>query len=591
MKNSPTRIFDFLTYQLENAPLDNVLTTKYDGEWESISTSKYSKLANQISSAFLKLKINSNDKIAMISTNNRTEWSVVDMGIAQIGAVNVPLYPTITSKDYEYILNHSESKYCFVSDKMIYDKIITVRGNLKYLIDIYSFDKISGCKHWSELQSLGEENLDDNVLSRTKKNVKPSDLATIIYTSGTTGVPKGVMLSHENIVSTVLSSTIRLPLDIGESTALSFLPVCHIYERVILYIYLYNSIKVFFAESLETIGENLNEVKPNAMTAVPRLLEKVYDKIYSKGQELKGIKKKLFYWAVNLGLKYEPYGKNGFWYEFKLKIARKLVFSKWKEALGGNLTHISSGSAPLQPRIARIFTAAGMTVAEGYGLTETSPVISVNYLEENGLKFGTVGKVIDGVIVKIEDDGEILCKGPNVMMGYYKDPKQTSQVMSGDFFHTGDIGIIDMDGFLKITDRKKEIFKTSGGKYIAPQVLENELKQSLFIEQIMIVGEGEKMPGAIIQPNFEYVKFWFKENNIQYKNDLSLICNNIKLVKKIESEIRLHDKKFGSWEQVKKFKLTDDVWSIDYGQLAPNLKVRRKFVREKYKDLIDEIYK
>lgn len=591
MKNLPARIFDFLTYQLENAPLDNALTTKYDGEWESISTSKYSKLANQISSAFLKLKINSNDKIAMISTNNRTEWSVVDMGIAQIGAVNVPLYPTITSKDYEYILNHSESKYCFVSDKMIYDKIITVRGNLKYLIDIYSFDKITGCKHWSELQSIGEENLDDNILSRTKKNVKPIDLATIIYTSGTTGVPKGVMLSHENIVSNVLSSTIRLPLDIGESTALSFLPVCHIYERVILYIYLYNSIKVFFAESLETIGENLNEVKPNAMTAVPRLLEKVYDKIYSKGQELKGIKKKLFYWAVNLGLKYEPYGKNGFWYKFKLKIAQKLVFSKWKEALGGNLTHISSGSAPLQPRIARIFTAAGMTVAEGYGLTETSPVISVNSLEENGLKFGTVGKVIDGVIVKIEDDGEILCKGPNVMIGYYKDPIQTSQVMSGDFFHTGDIGIIDMDGFLKITDRKKEIFKTSGGKYIAPQVLENELKQSLFIEQIMIVGEGEKMPGAIIQPNFEYVKFWFKENNIQYKNDLSLICNNIKLIEKIESEIRLHDKKFGSWEQVKKFKLTDDVWSIDHGQLAPNLKVRRKFVREKYKDLIDEIYK
>ena len=590
MKNLPTRIFDFLTYQLENAPLDNVLTTKYEGKWESISTSKYSKLANQISSAFLKLKINSNDKIAMISTNNRTEWSVVDMGIAQIGAVNVPLYPTITSKDYEYILNHSESKYCFVSDKMIYDKIIAVRGNLKHLIDIYSFDKITGCKHWSELQSLGQENLDDNILSRTKKNVKPSDLATIIYTSGTTGVPKGVMLSHENIVSNVLSSTIRLPLDIGESTALSFLPVCHIYERVILYIYLYNSIKVFFAESLETIGENLNEVKPNAMTAVPRLLEKVYDKIYSKGQELKGIKKKLFYWAVNLGLKYEPYGKNGFWYEFKLKIARKLVFSKWKEALGGNLTHISSGSAPLQPRIARIFTAAGMTVAEGYGLTETSPVISVNSLEKNGLKFGTVGKVIDGVIVKIEDDGEILCKGPNVMIGYYKDPIQTSQVMSGDFFHTGDIGIIDMDGFLKITDRKKEIFKTSGGKYIAPQVLENELKQSLFIEQIMIVGEGEKMPGAIIQPNFEHVKFWFKENNIQYKDDLSAICENIKLVEKIESEIRLHDKKFGSWEQVKKFKLTGEIWSIDDGQLAPNLKVRRKFIKEKYSILITEIY-
>jgi len=590
MKKLPTRIFDFLTFQLENAPLNNALTTKYNGEWESISTSEYLKLANLISSAFIKLKINSNDKIAMISTNNRTEWSIVDMGIAQIGAVNVPLYPTITSKDYEYILNHSESKYCIVSDKIIYDKIIAVKDNLKYLIDIYSFDKIPGCKHWSELQNLGTENLDNNILSKRKENIKPSDLATIIYTSGTTGVPKGVMLSHENIVSNVISSTVRLPLDIGESTALSFLPVCHIYERVILYIYLYNSIKVYFAESLETIGENLKEVKPNAMTAVPRLLEKVYDKIYSKGQELKGIKRKLFYWAVNLGLSYEPYGKNGFWYEFKLKIARKLVFSKWKEALGGKLTHISSGSAPLQPRIARIFSAAGMTVAEGYGLTETSPVISVNYLQENGLKFGTVGKVIDGVIVKIEDDGEILCKGPNIMLGYYKDPKLTSQVMSGDFFHTGDIGIVDMDGFLKITDRKKEIFKTSGGKYIAPQVLENELKQSLFIEQIMIVGEGEKMPGAIIQPNFEHVKFWFKENNIQCKDDLRSICDNIKIIEKIESEIRLHDEKFGNWEQVKKFKLIDEIWSIDGGQLAPNLKVRRKFVKEKYNSLIKEIY-
>ena len=590
MKKLPTRIFDFLTFQLENAPLNNALTTKYNGEWESISTSEYLKLANLISSAFIKLKINSNDKIAMISTNNRTEWSIVDMGIAQIGAVNVPLYPTITSKDYEYILNHSESKYCIVSDKIIYDKIIAVKDNLKYLIDIYSFDKIPGCKHWSELQNLGTENLDNNILSKRKENIKPSDLATIIYTSGTTGVPKGVMLSHENIVSNVISSTVRLPLDIGESTALSFLPVCHIYERVILYIYLYNSIKVYFAESLETIGENLKEVKPNAMTAVPRLLEKVYDKIYSKGQELKGIKRKLFYWAVNLGLSYEPYGKNGFWYEFKLKIARKLIFSKWKEALGGNLTHISSGSAPLQPRIARIFSAAGMTVAEGYGLTETSPVISVNYLQENGLKFGTVGKVIDGVIVKIEDDGEILCKGPNIMLGYYKDPKLTSQVMSGDFFRTGDIGIVDMDGFLKITDRKKEIFKTSGGKYIAPQVLENELKQSLFIEQIMIVGEGEKMPGALIQPNFEHVKFWFKENNIQCKDDLRSICDNIKIIEKIESEIRLHDEKFGNWEQVKKFKLIDEIWSIDGGQLAPNLKVKRKFVKEKYNALIKEIY-
>tara|TARA_B100000686_G_C16805386_1_gene989752 strand:- start:2445 stop:4220 length:1776 start_codon:yes stop_codon:yes gene_type:complete len=590
MNPIPTRIFDFLSYQLINSPLENSLNTKYNGNWESTSTSKYANLADQVSAGLLKLGIKSMDKIAMISSNNRTEWSLIDMGIAQIGAINIPLYPTISSNDYEYILNHSESKFCFVSDKEIYKKIIAVKKNLKYLIEIYSFDNISGCKHWEELLEVGKRNLDEKKLNKLKQNVDSKSLASIIYTSGTTGTPKGVMLSHQNIVSNVISSSIKLPLEKGRSKALSFLPVCHIYERMILYLYLYNSIEVYFAESLDTISENINEVKPNAMTSVPRLLEKIFDKIYSKGEELSGLKRRLFYWSINLGLKYEPYGKNGICYEFKLKVARKLVFSKWIKALGGNLTHISSGSAPLQPRLARVFTAAGITISEGYGLTETSPAVSVNHYEDGNLKFETVGKVIDGVTVKIAEDGEILCKGPNVMMGYYKDKGKTEEVMSGEYFHTGDIGEIDSEGFLKITDRKKQLFKTSGGKYIAPQVIENELKQSLFIEQVMVVGEGEKMPGALVQPNFEHIKLWFDQNKIDFENNLKDICNNKVLIEKIENEIESHNHKFGDWEQVKKFELTPNIWTIESGLLTPTMKLKRKAIKSKYLDLIKKIY-
>ena len=588
-KMTPTRLFEFIEYQNEHAPLEKSFTTKYNGKWESLSTENFISQSRAISRALVGLGIKAGDKIAMISSNNRSEWSVIDVGLLTLGAVNIPIYPTISSKDYEYILNHSESIYCFVSDQEVYDKVKSIQKNVKSLKKVYSFDKIKGCPHWSDLLYEGAKMDHDNTVTKMKNQVKSEDLATIIYTSGTTGVPKGVMLSHNNVVSNVVSASKRLPLTIGQASALSFLPVCHIFERVILYIYMFNSVSVYFAESIETIADNLKEIKPNVMTAVPRLLEKVYDKIYARGGELTGIKKSLFYWAVNLGLQYQPYGQNGAWYEFKLKIAKKLILSKWQEALGGNLELICSGSAPLQSRLARVFTAAGMTLVEGYGLTETSPVISVCDMRENKFKIGTVGKVIDGVEVKIAEDGEILCKGPNVMMGYYKEEKMTKEVMSGDYFHTGDIGEIDSEGFLKITDRKKEMFKTSGGKYIAPAVIENQMKQSLFIEQIMVVGSGRRMPTAVIQPNVDHVIEWLKEKGIEC-NSLSKAIQKTILKDEILKEVENHNQNFGSWEQIKKIELTPDIWSIDDGHLTPTMKLKRKVVTEKYKDLIEKMY-
>tara|TARA_B100001778_G_scaffold280448_1_gene245170 strand:+ start:228 stop:1985 length:1758 start_codon:yes stop_codon:yes gene_type:complete len=582
----PTRLFDLLEYAKINHPFSNALNTKHNGKWEALSTHDYSKKANYISSSLINMGVNPGDKIAMISSTNRSEWSIVDMGLTQIGAINVPLYPTITSRDYLYILNHSECKYCFVSDKEVFSKVSAIKDKVNSLENIYSFDQIESCDNWIDLIKSGEEKLNISAIEKRKFDIKSDDLATIIYTSGTTGTPKGVMLSHNNIVSNVLSTSKRFPFETGKETALSFLPICHVFERVVLYSYLYNGIKVYFAESLETISENLKEVKPQIMTAVPRLLEKVYDKIYSKGEELKGLKQKLFYWAVDIALKYEPYGKNGILYSLKLSIAKKLVFSKWKEALGGNLKLIASGSAPLQPRLARVFTAAGMTIVEGYGLTETSPAISMNDMRNGGLKIGTVGKLVDGVEVKIAEDGEILCKGANVMMGYYKESEKTKEVMSGDFFHTGDIGIIDSDGFLKITDRKKEMFKTSGGKYIAPAVIEGEMKQSLFIEQIMVVGESQRMAAAIIQPNFDFIDNWMKEKNI-VSNDLS---KNPDLINAIQKDIDIYNEKFGQWEKIKTFKLTPEAWTIENGLLTPTMKLKRKAIQLKYQHLIDRIY-
>ena len=586
-----TRLFDFLSYQRQELARPDALNTKYNGEWKATSSETFYQQAHQISSALLEMGVQSGDKIGMISSNNRTEWCIVDMGVLQLGAINVPIYPTITAKDYEYILNHSESQYCFVSDREVYEKLVAVQKNIKGLKGIFCFDEIEGCTHWSSLLEQGAKAKNQADVEKLKAAVKPEDLATIIYTSGTTGVPKGVMLSHSNIVFNSLNTSIRLPLVKGKSTALSFLPVCHIFERATLYVYYYFGVRIFFAESLETISDNLKETQPNIMTAVPRLLEKVYDKIYARGGELDGIKQKLFYWAVNLGLQYQPYGQNGGWYEFKLKIARKLIFSKWKEALGGNLELIASGSAPLQPRLAQVFTAAGITICEGYGLTETSPVISMNEWKGGGYRIGTVGQVNKGVEVKIAEDGEILCKGPNVMMGYYKDPEKTTEVMTENYFHTGDIGEIDSDGFLRITDRKKEMFKTSGGKYIAPALIEGQMKQSLFIEQIMVVGEGQKMPAALIQPNFEYIAEWLKENNIDCpSDDLQTICANEQLRAEIQADIDTHNENFSQWEQVKKFELTPQVWSIEAGHLTPTMKLKRKVVKEKFKSLIGMIY-
>lgn len=585
-----TRLFDFPYYQLAKNNIPNCLVTKYDGVWIPTSTQEYLDKANAISRALLRLGIEKNDKIALISSNNRTEWNIMDIGVLQVGAQTVPIYPTIASEDYEYILNHSESKLCFVSDQVVYDKLIAVNQNIPLLMDIYSFNDIEGCKNWKELLQLGDDNSNQDLVEERKNNVKAEELATIIYTSGTTGKPKGVMLSHNNIVSNVLDSASRIPFEEGTSVALSFLPVCHIFERIILYIYQYYSVSIYFAESIEKLSDNIKEVKPTVFTVVPRLLEKVYDKIIAKGEDLTGIKKKLFFWAVELGLKYEPYGANGWWYETQLKLARKLIFSKWKEGLGGNLKVMVSGSAALQQRLARIFTAADMPVMEGYGLTETSPVISVNDMRNGLFRIGTVGKVITNVEVKIANDGEILCKGPNVMMGYYKDETLTNEVIKDGYFHTGDIGEIDADGFLRITDRKKEMFKTSGGKYIAPQIIENAMKQSLFIEQIMVIGDGEKMPAALIQPSFDFIREWAKRKNYNIGSTNQELIANQQVIDRIEKEVEKYNDKFGSWEKIKRFELTPEVWSIEGGHLTPTMKLKRKIVREIYKHLYQKIY-
>ncbi|MFB0943243.1 MAG: long-chain fatty acid--CoA ligase [Patiriisocius sp.] len=585
------RLFDFPYYQLENYPQEAALVSKVNGTWVKTSTQQYIDQANAISRGLIKLGVKANDKVAIISMTNRTQWNICDIGILQTGAQDVPIYPTISEQDYEYVLNHSESKYVFVSCKEILDKINKIKANVPSLLGVYSFEDIDGCDSWQEVITLGNDNQDlQQEVQKRMDGVHEDDLATLIYTSGTTGRPKGVMLSHKNIACNAKHSKGRLPIEMGKSKALSFLPVCHIYERMLLYMYQYCGVSIHFAESLETISDNLKEIHPEVMTAVPRLLEKVYDKIIAKGADLTGVKKKLFFWAVDLGLQWEPYGQNGWVYETKLKVARKLIFSKWQEALGGNLKAIASGSAALQPRLARVFNAAGCPVMEGYGLTETSPVVTVNDLRNGGFRIGSVGKALPDTEVKIAEDGEILIKGPQVMQGYYKDPEQTAEVLKNGYFHTGDIGEIDSDGFLKITDRKKSMFKTSGGKYVAPQLIENAMKQSSFIEQILVVGDGEKMPAALIQPNWEWIKQWSSIKGNDISQDTAIACKDEKLISRIQQEIDFHNEGFGSWEKVKTFQLTPDVWSIEAGHLTPTMKSKRKVIKEMYKDLYEKLY-
>ncbi|MCK5838933.1 MAG: long-chain fatty acid--CoA ligase, partial [Bacteroidales bacterium] len=536
----------------------------------------------------LALGVKKGDKIATIS-NNRPEWNFIDMGALQIGAVHVPIYPTISEGDYKFILNHAEVKYVFVAGKELFRKIEPILPDVPSVKGVYSFTPVENVSPLSELLELGKNNPVADKLTSIKASIKPDENATLIYTSGTMGNPKGVMLSHTNMVSNFEAVAPIFPLD-DKSRALSYLPLCHVFERIDNYTYHLLGISIYYAENMGTIADNIRELKPDIFCTVPRLLEKVYDKIIGKGMKLKGIKRSLFFWAVNLGLKYELDGANGWWYERKLCLANKLIFSKWREALGGNLKVIVSGGAALQSRLARIYTAARIPVLEGYGLTETSPIISVNKMDKGYRKFGTVGPALSGVSVKIADDGEILCKGPNVMKGYFKDPKLTKESIDQDgWFHTGDIGILDEGKFVKITGRKKEIFKTSFGKYISPQPIENKFKESAFIDSIIVLGENQKYAAALIVPSFDHLKSWCSIKRIKYTSNSEMITDTT-IKKRFQEEVNKYNKFFGDTEKIKKFDLLDHEWSIESGELTANLKVKRRLICEKYNEKIGNIF-
>lgn len=580
------RVFDLLDISMEKYRKDDMVVAKQDGVWVKYSTEKFVALANDVSSGLVASGIKKDDKVAIMSPN-RPEWNICDFGIMQIGATQVPMYPTLAENDIKFILKDAGIKIVFVADKSLFEKLDTIRRKDSIKFDIYSFDRIEGVPHWMELIEIGKKS-EPVDLQSYRDQITPDDLLTLIYTSGTTGTPKGVMLTHNNLVTNCIASSVMYPEDF--SKALSFLPLSHIFERMVFYMYFYLGISIYYAQSMETIVDDLKEVKPHGFTTVPRLLEKVYDRIVAKGSELTGIKKQLFFWALNLGLRYELGGKNGFFYELQLKIANKIIFPKWREALGGNIMALVSGGAALQPRLARVFWAAKIPVLEGYGLTETSPVIAVNGLKPGAAKFTTVGKVIKDVEVKIAEDGEILCKGPNVMKGYYNRPDLSNEVIDKDgFFHTGDIGEFVDGVYLRITDRKKEIFKTAGGKYIAPQVLENKFKESPYIEQVIVIGENQRFPAALILPSFPALAAWCERSEIPYSTNEEMIKDQ-RVIDKIQSVIDHFNDDFGKWEKVKKFELLHKEWSIDEGELTPKLSLRRKVILEKYKNLVEKIY-
>lgn len=568
-----------------------MMTSKVGGEWKSYSTKEFTEAVDQASRALLELGVKAGDKVALISHNNRCEWNIMDHALLQIGAVDVPIYPTMTEADYEYIFNHSESIYCFVSNDELYQKVTNVLSKCEHMKKVFTFEQYKGMNHWSEVLALGADQTRQADVEKARDAVKPEDLATIIYTSGTTGLPKGVMLSHKNVVSNVIAATPRIPgLVKGEAKTLSFLPVCHSFERFIQYLYMYNGASIYFAESIETIKADLNYCQPTIFTAVPRLLEKFFDGIVANGTSAGGLKTKIFEWAVSLALQWEPEHANGGFYHWKLGIADKLVFSKVRAALGlTQIKAVASGSAALQPRLARFFNGIGVPILEGYGLTETAPVISVNTTAEPGMiRIGAVGKVIDGVEAKIAEDGEILAKGPNIMMGYYKQPELTAEVMTGEWFHTGDIGVIE-DGFIRITDRKKEMFKTSGGKYVAPQLIENELKASHLIEQSMVIGSGRKFPAAICILNEPGVKEWCSRHDIEYTSFKEMALNQ-QVRDRVWKDVERANSSFGKWEQVKKIIIDTDEFTVDNGCLTPTFKVKRKPILAKYEEQIEALY-
>lgn len=593
--NEQSRIFDFLEEQLKHFPKEDMLCGKENGQWVKHSSYEVDSTAKKLAAGLLKLGLSCNDmtvekqdKIAVIS-RNRPEWLMLDLACQQIGIILCPIYPTTHVNEIEFIFNDAAIKHVFVSGEDILDKVKSIHHKVPSLQNIYGFDLYEDAVYWKTLTENHAESDIDKVVD-ISKSIKANHCATIIYTSGTTGTPKGVMLSHRNLVSNVINSTASFPFPKNPNgRSLSFLPLNHIFERMVSYIYISTGISIYYAESMETIGDNLKEVKPNLFSTVPRLLEKVYEKIMSKGAELTGVKKKLFYWAVSLAEQYDNIEKKGGWYNFQLSLANKIIFKKWREALGGNVDFIITGGAACQIKLIRIFTAAGIPIFEGYGPTENSPVISVNCKKEGGTKFGTVGLVIDGQEVMLAEDGEILVKGPSVMMGYYKRPDLTAETIIDGWLHTGDIGVYEDGKFLKITDRKKELFKTSGGKYVAPQPIENKLKESPYIEQLMVLGSDQKFVSALIVPSFPNIKIWMKENGIDYQNNNDII-NHPKVLAFYRELIDSFNKFFNQVEQVKKFKLLPDEWSVDTGEMTPKLSMKRKVILEKYRSEVDGIY-
>ncbi|MBK9358679.1 MAG: long-chain fatty acid--CoA ligase [Bacteroidales bacterium] len=584
-----TRIFDLLPhYAASFKPKDDALACKEDGIWKKYSIGHYIQMADNITSGLIALGVRKGDKIATI-TNNRPEWNFLDMAIMQAGAIHVPVYPTISQSDYQYIFCHAEVKYVFVAGEELARRIQEVTRNCPSVKEIFTFKYRDGFRDIYDVAELGQSNPEPELVESVKNSIDTSDLATIIYTSGTTGSPKGVMLSHKNIISN-FTAVSYIPTFGEEGKALSFLPLCHIYERMLNYLYQYLGISIYYAESLATITENIKEIRPDMMCCVPRLLEKIYDKIQATGRKQKGIKKAIFFWAVNLALHYDVQGRNNPWYKLKHLIADRLIYNKWREALGGNFKIIVSGGASIQPRLVRTFRAAGLPIYEGYGLTETSPVVAVTSTDPNGIKVGTVGPPLRGVEVKIADDGEILARGPGIMLGYFKDEKLTSEVIDSDgWFHTGDIGMFEKEGQLRITGRKKEIFKTSLGKYIAPELLENKIKESPFIDNIMVVGENQKFAAALVVPDFNHLRSWCKIKEIEYTTDAGMVADQ-RIRARLMKVIDFYNKEFGATEQIKKVEFMNSEWSTSSGELTPTLKLRRSVINEKYRQQIEKLF-
>jgi long-chain acyl-CoA synthetase len=587
---SVTRLFDLIdNYQAKYAWKKDALADKVNGQWAPVSASTFIETVNLVSYGLKAMGFKPGEKIATLS-NNRSEWNFLDLGMMRIGGIHVPIYPTIAEADLQFILKDAEVKFVFVSNAELYQKVERVCKDLPHIQGIFSFDENTGAKSWKEITHMGSRNMDPDGVKAISDTIQPNDLATLLYTSGTTGVPKGVMLSHYNILSQIISCQTLAPVT-PQSRALSFLPLNHVYERVLSYLYMYLGVSIYYAESIEKVADNLKEVQPEIFGCVPRLFEKVYDRIVAKGAELTGIKKRLFFWALDLGLKYEVNGANGWWYELQLKLARKLIFSKWQEALGGKVKAAVSGGAALQPRLARVFWAAEIPILEGYGLTETSPVIAVNTLESGGLRFGTVGKTIQDVTVRIAEDGEILCKGPNVMLGYYNHPDLTAEMIDAEgWLHTGDIGVMEEGKYLKITDRKKEIFKTSGGKYIVPQHIENMLKESRFIEQVMVIGENQKFPAAFIVPAFSFLRDWCARKAILQNASIEELIKDQRVYDRIQKEVDAINARLGSYEAIKKFVLLPKEWTIDAGELTPKLSLKRRVIMQQQSAAIERIY-